>query len=463
MNIAEQITHNMHFRLLLTTGYDLIRIMKTIMIAAPASGSGKTTLTMGLIRALKDSGYNLTCLKTGPDYIDTAFLKAASGNEAGNLDLHLQGQEGLKQAFSLAEGDLCVVESAMGYFDGLANTYLGSSYDIGRILGINTVLVYTPQAEMFTAIPKIKGMAEFEESSIKGIIINRASEKYYQLLKEQVEDFTDLKVLGHLPPLEDAGLKSRHLGLVQSVEIEELDQVIETIAAKVKETIDLEELKTLMSDVQGEPFPSVQPRDLQVAVARDKAFSFYYRENLKLLEECCRVEYFSPLNDQHLPQCDLLYLGGGYPEVFRHELAANRAMLQQIKSYAEQGGCTYAECGGMLYLNQSIEESAMCGVFQGESRLTDRLQRFGYIEITLQEDCLLGRAGDKLTAHEFHKSVCTSGGKGVFAINKAMGEGGWTCGYRYKNVLAGYPHINFLGNLNAFQAMLDYAERVKIC
>ncbi|MGM0653571.1 MAG: cobyrinate a,c-diamide synthase, partial [Bacillota bacterium] len=389
------------------------------------------------------------------------FLKAASGNEAGNLDLHLQGQEGLKQAFSLAEGDFCVIESAMGYFDGLANTYLGSSYDIGRILGINTVLVYTPQAEMFTAIPKIKGMAEFKESSIKGVIFNRVSKKYYRLLKEQVENFTDLKVLGYLPPLESAGLKSRHLGLVQSVEIEELDQLIAKIAAVVKETIDLEELKTLTSDVQGEPFPSVQPRNLQVAVARDKAFSFYYRENLKLLEECCRVKYFSPLTDQYLPQCDLLYLGGGYPEVFRQDLAANRAMLRQVKSYAEQGGCTYAECGGMLYLNKGIEESAMCGIFQGESRLTDRLQRFGYIEITLQEDCLLGRAGDKLTAHEFHKSVCFPGGKEAFSINKAMGEGGWTCGYRYKNVLAGYPHINFLGNLNAFQAMLDYTEQVK--
>jgi len=449
------------FLLLLSSGYDLIRIMKTIMIAAPASGSGKTTLTMGLIRALKNSGYNLTCLKTGPDYIDTAFLKAASGNEAGNLDLHLQGQEGLRQAFSLAEGDLCVVESAMGYFDGLANTYIGSSYDIGRILGINTVLVYTPQAEMFTAIPKIKGMVDFKESSIKGVIFNQVSDKYYQLLKEQVEAYTDLKVLGYLPPLADAALKSRHLGLVQSVEIEELDQLIEKIADAVKQTVDLEELKKIMSDVQGSTFPSLPQRDLRVAVAYDKAFSFYYRENLKLLEDTCRVVFFSPLKDKHLPQCDLLYMGGGYPEVFRSELAANRAMIEQIKAYAEHGGCIYAECGGMLYLNQSIEESLMCGVFQGKSRLTDKLQRFGYIEITLQEDCLLGQAGDKLTAHEFHKSVCAPGGKEVFSINKAMGTGGWSCGYRCKNVLAAYPHINFLGNLKAFQAMLDYAERVK--
>ncbi len=431
------------------------------MIAAPASGSGKTTITMGMIRALKNSGYNLTCLKTGPDYIDTAFLKAASGNDAGNLDLHLQGQEGLRQAFSLAEGDLCVVESAMGYFDGLANTYTGSSYDIGRILGINTVLVYTPQAEMFTAIPKIKGMAEFKESSIKGIIFNRVSDKYYQLLKEQVEAYTDLKVLGYLPPLEDAGLKSRHLGLVQSVEIEELDQLIDTISAAIKRTVDLEEFKQLMSDVQGSSFPSLPQRNLKVAVAYDKAFSFYYRENLKLLEDTCEVRYFSPLSDQQLPHCDLLYLGGGYPEVFRRELAANRSMINQIKAYAEHGGCIYAECGGMLYLNQSIEKSLMCGVFPGESKLTDKLQRFGYIEITLQEDCLLGQAGDKLTAHEFHKSVCAPGGKVVFAINKAMGSGGWSCGYRYKNVLAGYPHINFLGNLKAFQAMLDYTEGIK--
>ncbi len=436
--------------------------MKTLMLAAPASGSGKTTLTMGLIRALKNSGYDVSCLKTGPDYIDTAFLKMASGNEAGNLDLHLQGREGVKQAFSLASGDCCLVESAMGYFDGLSNTFEASSYDISNILGINTVLIYTPKGEMFTAIPKIKGMADFEASKIRAVILNRVNEDYYRLLREQIEAYTGLVVLGYLPPLEKAELKSRHLGLVQSMEIENLDDRINYIAGFAGKTINLGELLNLMSEVTGSPFPCLPHTGLKVAVARDKAFSFYYRENLKLFEDSCYVQYFSPLHDRELPACDLLYLGGGYPEVFREELALNKGMCEQVKAFADQGGCIYAECGGMLYLNQDIDGCRMCGVFPGESTLTGKLQRFGYINITLLEDCLLGKRDDKITAHEFHKSTCPSTGKEVFKISKAKGSKTWFCGYQYKNTLAAYPHINFLGNLKAFKALLEYVQANKL-
>ncbi len=433
--------------------------MKTILIAAPSSGSGKTVVTMGLIRALKNKGSDVTCFKTGPDYIDTAFLKAASGKDAGNLDLHLQGREGLKQSFSLAQGDLCVVEGAMGYFDGIYNTYCGSSFDIAKLLKINTILIYTPQGEMFTAVPKIKGMVDFEGSKIKGVILNRVNENTYLLLKAQIEKYTGVEVLGYLPVIGGAELESRHLGLVQSIELEELDKKIETIARAVAKHIDLEALAGMMSHVAAAPFPEPAKRKLRVAIARDKAFSFYYRENIRLLEGACRVTYFSPLEDQQIPACDLIYLGGGYPEVFRAELAANRQMLKAIKDYADRGGCIYAECGGMIYLNDSIEESAMVGVFRGESRMTDKLQRFGYIDITLLEDCLLGKKGTKITAHEFHKSVCDLQEKEIFRINKTRGTKSWACGYRYKNVLGGYPHINFLGNLGAFEAMLDYVEK----
>lgn len=326
--------------------------MKTIMVTAPSSGSGKTTLTMGLVRSLRNRGLEVCCLKTGPDYIDTAFLRTASGNEAGNLDLHLQGEEGLKQAFSLAAGELCVVEGAMGYFDGIYNTYCGSSYDISRILGINTLLIYTPKSEMFSAIPKIKGMLDFHNSKIAGVFLNRVNRHYYELLRGQIEKYTGLPVLGFIPHMPEAELKSRHLGLVQSIEIEEIDQQIEEIAAVVEKYLDLDRVISLMSEVEGLPFPDLKKRNLRVAIARDRAFSFYYRENLKLFESSCRVEYFSPLEDEGLPDCDLIYLGGGYPEVFREKLSANRQMLNDVKNFAERGGAIYAECGGMLYLNR---------------------------------------------------------------------------------------------------------------
>jgi cobyrinic acid a,c-diamide synthase len=432
------------------------------MLAAPSSGSGKTTVATGLVRALKNRGYDLTCLKTGPDYIDTAFLAAAAGKDAGNLDLHLQGEKGMRQAFSLADGDLCVVEGAMGYFDGISNTWQGSSYHIARELGISTVLVYSPRGQMFSAVPQIKGMVDFSQNLIKAVILNNTSEKAYHLLKGPVEKYAGVKVLGYLPSKEDAVLKSRHLGLVQSMEIEDLDYQLEQYAEALTEHVKLDALVGLMTDITGDPFPQPDRRNLIVAVARDRAFSFYYRENLKLLEMCTDVVYFSPLEDQKLPQCDLLYLGGGYPEVFRSELAANRQMLSDIKKYADSGGCIYAECGGMMYLFEKVEGENMAGIFKGESRLTDRLQRFGYIDITLAENCMLGGADDMLTAHEFHRSTCPPAAKEVFEITKTMGSGSWACGRTYKNVLAGYPHINFLGNPRAFEALLDHAEQFSL-
>lgn len=429
------------------------------MLAAPSSGSGKTTVATGLVRALKKKSYDLTCFKTGPDYIDTAFLAAAADKDAGNLDLHLQGEKGMRQAFSLADGDLCVIEGAMGYFDGISNTWQGSSYHIARLLGISTVLVYSPKGQMFSAVPQIKGMVDFSDNLIKAVILNNTSEKAYNLLKGQIEKYAGVKVLGYLPSKENSVLKSRHLGLVQSMELEDLDSQLEHYADALTEHVDLDALVDLMTDISGEPFPQPGRRNLTVAVARDKAFSFYYRENLKLLEMSCHVHYFSPLEDQKLPQCDLLYLGGGYPEVFRSELAANRQMLSDIKQYADSGGCIYAECGGMMYLFEKVEDESMAGIFNGESRLTDRLQRFGYIDITLADNCMLGAAGEKLTAHEFHRSTCTPAAKEIFQIAKTMGSGSWACGRIYKNVLAGYPHINFLGNPRAFEALLDYVEQ----
>ncbi|KPU45403.1 cobyrinic acid A,C-diamide synthase [Oxobacter pfennigii] len=435
--------------------------MKGIMITSPSSGSGKTTFTMGLLRALKMKGLDICGFKTGPDYIDTAFIKEACGKDGTNLDMHLQGRDGMKKALSLGNAEYCIIEGAMGYFDGMHNNYINSSYDISRELDVNAVLIYTPQAEMFTAVPKIKGMAEFGQSKIKAVIINRVEKNYYALLKEAIEEHTDLKVLGHIPPLKEAQLKSRHLGLVQSMEIEDLKDRIENVAQTILENVDVEALINLMKEIKGQNIDWPRRRNIKAAVAKDKAFSFYYRENIELLKNCCEVEFFSPMNDDVLPECDLLYLGGGYPEVFKEELSKNTSMLKSIKGFAEKGGCIFGECGGFMYLLEYIEDCKMAGVFKGKSYLTKSLQRFGYMNTTLKVDCLLGDAGDKLTGHEFHKSTAEVEGDTVYEIRKAMGEKVWSCGYKYKNVLGGYPHISFLGNMKALNHMLDYVERNK--
>ncbi len=431
--------------------------MKSILITAPASGSGKTTITLGLIRALKNRGMDVCAYKAGPDYIDRAFLEKASGLPAGNLDLHLQGLDGLSYSLSRAPADRCIIEGVMGFFDGISNTFENSCFDISRRLKIPSLLVYSPKGEMFTAIPKIKGMVEFEGSTINSVLLNNVTPKYYNLLKEALEEHTDLKVLGFVPRLEEAVFKSRHLGLVQSSEIDNLDLVIEHITSAISETVDLDLLLDTMQTPRL-PDTSIEleltGKSIHIAIARDKAFSFYYRENLELLESCAHVTYFSPLSDQKLPPCDLIYFGGGYPEVFRKELSANRAMLSAVRDYGESGGFIFAECGGLMYLTEYVEESVMVGLFKGTCSLTKSLQHFGYIDLTLGEDCFLGDKGTQFTGHEFHKSTTSINSPTVFKIKKTKGSSEWSCGFQYKNTIAGYPHISFLGNIGILNHMI---------
>jgi len=437
--------------------------MKAVMIVAPQSGSGKTAISMGIIRALKNMGKKVSAFKTGPDYIDRAFLEKASGTKTGNLDMFLQGTTGMREALALSTGECVVIEGAMGFFDGIYNTYINSSYDISRELGVPAVLVYTLRGEMFSSIPKIKGMTEFEGANIKAVILNKVNKRTYFMLKHQIEKYVGLRVIGFIPPAEEFTLESRHLGLIQSVELDELENKIEQIAGIVEKNIDMNTLVDLMSMIDVSPPPVCDKRPLTVAVAMDKAFSFYYRENIHMLEESCNVVYFSPINDENLPPCDLVYLGGGYPEVFREELTLNTSMLDSIKRFAEDGGFIYAECGGFMYLCESIEGAKLAGIFKGQCCMTEKLQRFGYIDIRLKEDCLLGKKGDCLTAHEFHKSVASIPDNPVYAVRKAMGHKTWDCGYRYKNVLGGYPHIHFLGNREAYENLLDCVEGEKSC
>lgn len=435
--------------------------MNAVMITAPSSGSGKTTITMGILRALKDMGLVTCSFKTGPDYIDRAFLEAACRGYAGNLDMQLQGKEGLYAALSMSEGDYCVIEGAMGYFDGIYNTPINSSCDIAGTLGVNSILVYTPKGEMFSAIPKIKGMAEFEASTLRAVIFNGVTEKQYLMLKDALESHTKLTVLGYMPKMDAVELKSRHLGLVQSVELEDIDSRIDEIARTVCTHIDMAGIIGMMSDIAPGGEAQIGRYDVKAAVARDRAFSFYYSENLRLLEKACEVVYFSPLEDGSLPQCDLLYLGGGYPEVFKEELSANRAMLASIREYSQRGGYIYAECGGFMYLTGSIDGTPMAGVFPGQSRLTGSLQNFGYVDIVLKKDCMLGKKGDRITAHEFHKSVADVRADTVLEISKTMGDARWEGGYQLRNTYGGYPHISFLGNIKVLENILRYVERRK--
>lgn len=435
--------------------------MKTIMITAPSSNTGKTTLTLGIIRAIKNRGLDVSAFKTGPDFLDTKYLEMACGKKAGNLDMHLMGKTGTKDSLKMNNGDYAVVEGAMGYFDGIYNTFENSSYDISRTLDIPAILVYKPEGEMFSAIPKIKGILDFQGSNIKGIVLNKTTENIYNMMKEIIEEYTDIKVLGYLPNDIFLEIESRYLGLTQDYEKTDCDQLISRAAESVEKTIDVDKILDMMNKLEVSPHEYGEKRNIKIAIAYDDAFNFYYNENLKLLENICNVKYFSPLKDKQMPDSDLVLIGGGYPELYAKELSENLGMIASIKENAELGKYIIAEGGGFMYLMSTIEEYPMCNIFHGKATMTNKLQRFGYVDMTMNKDTILGKKGEKITGNEYHRSTIEIKNSPVFDIKKPKVDRNWQCGYTYKNVLAYYQHINFLGNMKSFNHLLDTIERIK--
>jgi len=432
--------------------------MKGIMITAPASNTGKTTLSFGIIRAIKNRGLDISAFKTGPDFIDTKYLGVASGKRAGNLDIHLMGRGGIKEAISMNYGEYAIVEGAMGYFDGVYNTFEKSSYDISKELDIPAILIYRPQGEMFSAIPKIKGMVDFPGSKIKAIILNKVSKEMYPLLKEKIEEYIDIKVLGYLPHDESLEIESRYLGLMQTDEKLDCEELIDRVAEAVEKTIDIDEILKMTKELNYSPYEYKEKRNIKVAIAYDEAFNFYYNENLNLLDNICDVEFFSPLKDEEVPDSDLIFIGGGYPELYAKELSNNLKMIESIRKNAELGKYIIAEGGGFMYLASSIENDLMCNVFHGQAVMTDRLQRFGYVNMTINTDTIIGRKGSVIPGNEYHRSTIDIDNNSVFDIKKLKGNRTWKCGYSYKNILAYYQHINFLGNMDGFKHLLDTIE-----
>lgn len=431
--------------------------MKTLVVSSNCSGGGKTTVTLGLMKALKNRGYKVQGFKSGPDYIDPAFHSRITGVKSRNLDLFLMGEEGVREAFNRGEGDFAIVEGVMGLYDGKGISSDYSTYSTSKTLdNAPIILVISPKAQSLTLCAELKGILEFRDANIKGVILNNISKSYYVLLKKIIEENLNIKVFGFIEKKEELIIKSRHLGLIQSSEIEDLEKKIEICANLIEETVDLDLLIDNFKEInleKNERFFKISGKK-RIGVAFDKAFSFYYRENLEILESLGEVIYFSPINDKELPKdLDFLYIGGGYPEVFKEDLSKNKTMLRSIKEALEDGLTCYAECGGLMYLTREIEGFEMVGFFEGKSFMTNRLNNFGYAEVNFN--------GIKINCHEFHKSKTESKEKKIYNVSKINYKGDlktWECGYEKKNTLAGYPHIHFFGNKEFLKYILRDKE-----
>lgn len=433
--------------------------MKSIIISSNGSSGGKTIITLGLLKVLKNRGFKVQSYKVGPDYIDPDFHEYVTKVPSRNLDLYLMGKDGVKASFSRGNGDFGVIEGVMGLYDGKGIGTEYSTAHVAKVLKIPLILVLSPKAKASTLCAEIQGLMNFEEVNIVGIIFNNINESYYNLLKAAVEKHCAIKVFGYVPRDERLSLKSRHLGLIQSREIIDLNKKIDTCAELIEKNLDIDLL--LECFVHAEKYIDnfhVENTGVRSAVAWDKAFSFYYRENIELLQEAGQVKFFSPLEDKKLPEdVDFVYLGGGYPEVFIEKLSNNKTMLKSIRDSLSSGTRCYAECGGLMYLTEAIDGKETVGFFKGKSNMTDRLQNFGYAEVKVINENPLLPVGLSFKCHEFHKSIVSLEDRSIFDITKVSYDGSikqWNCGYVKLNTLASYAHINFLGNLDMFKSLI---------
>lgn len=430
---------------------------KRILFAGSNSGCGKTTVTCAVLQALTNRGMKPAAFKCGPDYIDPMFHSRIIGAKSANLDPFFLDDNMIRYLLAKrAEPcDLSILEGVMGFYDGMGPTAKASSYDLSEITQTPVILIVNAKGMSLSALAIIEGFLNFyPHNQICGVILNQCSPMIYGTLAESIEKHFGKRVrpLGYLPKMPDCSLESRHLGLVTADEVADLKEKLSRLAQQTEKTIDLDgllEIAALAPDLHyTEPQIPHYDKKVRIAVAKDRAFCFYYEDNLQLLREMgAELVEFSPLCDKALPQ-DIqgLYLGGGYPELYAEQLSQNESMRYSVRDSLRQGLPCIAECGGFMYLTQQIEGKPMVGFLQGGCEDKKKLIRFGYVTLTAKEDNLLCRKGDSIKAHEFHHWDADDSGNG-FTAEKSTGKQ-WDCVHVSKTLYAGFPHFHFYSNLS---------------
>ena len=425
--------------------------MKRIMISGTKSGCGKTTITCALLMALVKRGERVSSFKCGSDYVDPMFHRTVIGTEAYNLDSYFYDENTLKYLLARNGLDISVIEGSMGFYDGVMFTERASAYEVSQMTDTPVVLVVNAKGIGNSVNALIKGFKEYKKNNIKGVIFNGIGQMVYEKIKEQCAALK-IKPLGYFPYVESAVIESRHLGLVAASEIDGLRYKMEILAKTAEECLDIDGILELCSEkeLKYRPIKTEKLADVRIAVARDKAFCFYYSNGLELLEDMgAKLVYFSPLNDTSLPEnTDGLIIGGGYPELYAEALSLNTEMRESIREAVENGMPCIAECGGFMYLHERMgdftnKEYDGVGLIKGSCRRMDTLNNFGYMEMTAKKDTLLCKKGEKIRAHEFHYFVSDNNGD-AFTADK--GDKAWDCVVAEGNLIAGFPHIYFYAN-----------------
>ena len=434
--------------------------MPALLIAAPQSGSGKTTITCGILAALKKRGLRVQAYKVGPDYIDPGYLAAASGRPAHNLDTWLTGADAMKRIFAETadSADIAIVEGVMGLYDGGQNG-ISSSAEIAGILGLPVLLVIDAKAMGESAAALALGFREYDKNiKIDGVLLNRLGSDNHRRIITEAMSRINMPVVGAVMRDDSVSVSERHLGLLPKEENEDKSQ-LDKLAAIIEKSVDLDALLKIAGLSKAISVSDAHRTDcvkkVRIAIAKDKAFSFYYPESLSELERAgAEMVFFSPLNDKAVPTADGIIFGGGFPEMFAAQLADNRPMLASIAAVANAGTPIYAECGGFMYLTQGLTDFEGClhrmaGIVPVRCKMNDKLKTVGYVEAKALGDNVLCRKGTVLRGHEFHFSSMeqeASDFPHAYLFTKKRSGEQYEAGYMDKNILASYLHLHFAGN-----------------
>ena len=435
-----------------------------VVIAATSSGTGKTTIVTGLLAVLKNRYFNVQSFKIGPDYIDPGFHKLASGRSSHNLDSWLVPENLLPQVFlQETEGtDIAIIEGVMGLYDGGRNG-VSSTASIAKCLDAPIILVVSCKSAGESIAATILGFLEYDKSAnIQGVILNNLGSKSHGMLVREAVEKMGVKILGEIFKNDEISLPERHLGLTP---IEE--QVLQGKISKIKETIeqslDIEAICELANSAPAMEEAKIKMAgtkySVRIGVAMDEAFSFYYQTSLETLKEKgAQLLPFSPLHDTALPDADGFFFGGGFPEMFAEKLSENHSILAAIKTVAQKGVPIYAECGGFMYLSNSLIDFSgknfnMVGLIPGISKMQNKLQTVGYVRVQALTENILTDKVESLQGHEFHFSTFepekSETFPWAFTFEKMRTGERYVGGYAKDNILASYLHMNFLGEQKA--------------
>lgn len=440
---------------------------RAIAIAGTHSGSGKTTITLGLMAALMKLGHRVVPFKCGPDFIDPSLHRLVTGTTSRNLDLWMAGADFCHSCFARhsAQGDISVIEGVMGMFDG----GIASTASLAKTLAIPSILVLDARSAAESAAAVLKGFEQLDpDAAPKGVIVNMiGSDRHFELVQGAIRQHCQAEILGYLPRTLAFTLPSRHLGLHMGEETPIARENIEALAQTMIEQIDMDRLLEI-AGVTGNngvmQEGDTEECHMRLAVARDRAFCFYYEDNLDILRRAgAEICFFSPLQDPCLPEnIDGIYLGGGYPELHGETLARNRLLLTEIRQWAKDGGPIYAECGGFMYLSRGITDleggfHPLVSVFPTQAVMQTKRASLGYREMTTRVPTFFGPEATVLRGHEFHYSriepLCTSVER-VYSVDNGSAEG-----YRLGNTIGGYMHLHFGFNPQAARNFIQFCTQ----